>query len=71
MDIRDIVKAGGGPAKLAKALRCHHSTIMGWTRVPATRVAEVARITAIPVRDLRPDLAEIFSADEMRPEVAA
>ena len=70
MDIRDIIAAGGGPAKLAKALRCHHSTVMGWTRVPATRVADVARLTGISVRELRPDLAEIFG-DVVCQEVAA
>jgi DNA-binding transcriptional regulator YdaS (Cro superfamily) len=58
MDIREIIKQGGGPASLARALGCHHTSISGWRRVPAERVPAVAAITGIPRHEIRPDLYE-------------
>lgn len=60
MDISVIIAAGGGPSKLAKRLGRHHSTVLGWTRVPDTCIAQVADATGIPPEKLRPDLAAIF-----------
>lgn len=60
MDIADIVTAAGGASKLAKLVGCHHSTILGWKRVPVSRLEVVAQATGIPVQQLRPDLARLF-----------
>jgi DNA-binding transcriptional regulator YdaS (Cro superfamily) len=56
MDIRDIIKAGGGCSALAKALGLHHTTVLGWLHVPPRHVREVARLTGLPLHQLRPDL---------------
>lgn len=61
MDITQIIAAAGGASKLAKRLNCHHSTVLEWTRVPASRLESVAKITGIPPHELRPDLAKLFS----------
>lgn len=56
MDIRAIVRAGGGPLKLGKALGLKHSSVCCWTRVPAPHVRSVSKLTGIALHDLRPDL---------------
>jgi DNA-binding transcriptional regulator YdaS (Cro superfamily) len=58
MKITEIIKAAGGPTKLARGLGLHHTTVLGWRHVPAERAAEVSRITGIPRHELRPDLWE-------------
>jgi DNA-binding transcriptional regulator YdaS (Cro superfamily) len=58
MDIKSIIRAAGGPTKLAKALGRRHTTILGWKRVPAEHAAAVSCITSIPRHEIRPDLWE-------------
>jgi DNA-binding transcriptional regulator YdaS (Cro superfamily) len=74
MDIREIIRAGGGPTKLGKAIGLKHSSVIAWTRVPADHVRAVAAATGIAPRLLRPDLAELFDAhsalDHMAPAEA-
>lgn len=61
-DMATILSAAGGAPALATALGIHRTAVLRWTRVPARRVRDVARITGIPAPLLRPDLAEIFAA---------
>ena len=56
MDIRDIIRAGGGASRLAATLGCHHTSVLGWKRVPAERVPAVSAATGIPRHELRSDL---------------
>jgi DNA-binding transcriptional regulator YdaS (Cro superfamily) len=58
MDIKDIIKAAGGCAKLARALGCHHTSILGWKQVPPKRVPAVSHVTGISRHALRPDMYE-------------
>lgn len=62
MDIREIIRAGGGPTKLGQAVGLKHSSVIAWKRVPADHLAAVSQATGIPPHVLRPDLAEIFAA---------
>lgn len=52
-----ILERGGGMNALARALGITSAAVAGWKRVPAGRVAEVARITGLPASRIRPDLA--------------
>lgn len=56
MDIKTVIERAGGPTKLAKAIGKSHSTVLGWTRVPAEHVPAVSAITGIPRHELRPGL---------------
>jgi DNA-binding transcriptional regulator YdaS (Cro superfamily) len=58
MNMRDIIASGGGASKLARALGLHHTTVLGWDRVPAERVPAVSAVTGIPRHELRPELWE-------------
>lgn len=55
---RGAVNAGGGSAKLGRALGLPKTTVQSWTgsRIPAEWMPKVAAITGIPMRNLRPDL---------------
>lgn len=52
---RVIAKAGGVNA-LARQLGISSAAVSVWKRVPAARVAAVARITGLPAAEIRPDL---------------
>ena len=56
MDVAEIIKAAGGPARVAKAIGRTHATVLGWRRVPAEHVRNVARLARLDPNDLRPDL---------------
>lgn len=56
MEVSEIIAAAGGPAKLARQLGLHHTTVLGWRRVPAERALAVEAITGIPRHKLRPDI---------------
>lgn len=58
MDIREIIKRGGGPSKLARSLGLHHTSVLGWQRVPAGRVKRVSELTGVPLYEIRPELWE-------------
>ena len=59
MDIKQIIRAGGGPSKLGAAVGRKHSSVIAWTRVPAEHAATVERVTGIPRHVLRPDLWDV------------
>jgi DNA-binding transcriptional regulator YdaS (Cro superfamily) len=63
-----IEKAGGGAA-LARAVGVTRFAVQQWKQdgVPAARVPAVARVTGLPLHDLRPDL---FDAPATAPEAA-
>lgn len=68
MDLEEIIKSGGGVAKLARDLRLHHTTVMGWKAVPPHHAREVARLTGKTLHDIRPDLwEETDSAPSLAP----
>jgi hypothetical protein len=53
------IDAAGGVTKLAKQVRRHHSSILGWRktgRVPAEHVAAMSLISGLPKSAFRPDL---------------
>jgi DNA-binding transcriptional regulator YdaS (Cro superfamily) len=58
--LRKVFKISGGPAGLAKAIGVSRQNIHQWKRVPATRVADVAKATGIPPAVLRPDLFQAY-----------
>ncbi len=67
MTISDIIAAGGGVARLARAVGVHHATVILWRskgRIPAERVPAVARITGLPRHALRPDLWDAADAPQ-------
>lgn len=51
-------KAAGGPGGLSRLLGeiITPQAISQWRRVPAERVLEVERVTAVPRHELRPDI---------------
>lgn len=59
---RVLGKAGGVNA-LARQLGISSAAVAVWKRVPAARVAAVARITGLPAAEIRPDLAG-FAEDQ-------
>lgn len=56
MNIKDILKAGGGPSNLSKLIGIHHTAIIRWKAVPVNRLAVIEKITGIPREELRPDI---------------
>lgn len=56
----DVVKIAarnaGGVVKLAKVLGCRHQAFYSWEKVPANRVAAIARIAKVPRSEIRPDI---------------
>lgn len=54
--------------QLGKLLRVNRATVFRWedgTRRPSqTQVLKLMKITGLPARDLRPDLAAVFEAAE-------
>jgi DNA-binding transcriptional regulator YdaS (Cro superfamily) len=58
MDMKEIIKAGNGPSKLASGLGLSHATVLCWKQVPPHHVPAVSALTGIPRHELRPDLWE-------------
>ena len=54
---RAAVAKAGGPEALAAALGRRSLPTHLWARIPAHLVADVSRLTGVPARSLRPDLA--------------
>jgi hypothetical protein len=63
------VQRAGGRKKLSRALNISHP--IKWTRCPQARVFEVAALTGMDPRALRPDLAAWLDAEEARMKAAA
>ncbi len=55
-DLREIVRAAGGPVKLAAALGVTSSAVSQWKRVPPERVLAVEAATGVARHILRPDI---------------
>lgn len=67
MEGMDLLRSRRGlMAKVAQELGITRAAVVGWKRVPDTRLADVARITGIAASVLRPDLA-----DALRPTASA
>jgi DNA-binding transcriptional regulator YdaS (Cro superfamily) len=64
MKFTDLISKRGAAVLIADAMGVSHSTVMRWARrqVPAARLSELSRVTGIPARDLRPDLAHLLKA---------
>jgi DNA-binding transcriptional regulator YdaS (Cro superfamily) len=50
------IEAAGGVRALARALKCAHTSILQWTKVPYRRLLDVERVTGMPREELRPEL---------------
>jgi DNA-binding transcriptional regulator YdaS (Cro superfamily) len=46
---------------LAEKLGITLQAVVQWRRVPPARLSEVSKITGIPMKELRPDLAELLA----------
>jgi hypothetical protein len=56
MDMPEIIRLAGGVTKIAVAVKRHHTTVLGWTRVPPEHVRVVSALIEKTPHDLRPDL---------------
>jgi len=56
MDIKDIISAGGGASKLARAVGRTPASVAQWKRVPRELIVKVAKITGIPREQIAPDV---------------
>jgi DNA-binding transcriptional regulator YdaS (Cro superfamily) len=56
----DIIARAGGVAKLAEACGVSRTSPYQWRVPPAEHLTAISRLTGIPPRELRPDLAAIF-----------
>lgn len=68
MRFHDLISKRGAAVLIADAMGVSHSTVMRWARrqVPAARLGELSRVTGIPARDLRPDLAHLLTKRRAR-----
>jgi hypothetical protein len=56
--VEECARHMGNHRMLAEALGLSSTATWRWSKVPDKRVIEVARLTGIPLRELRPDLYE-------------
>lgn len=57
MDTTDIIKAAGGPVRVAKLCKlASHSTVSEWREVPAKHALTVAAAANIAPHVVRPDI---------------
>jgi hypothetical protein len=65
MDIRDIIRAAGGPVNVARLVQRKHSTVSEWVRVPAEFVSAIAAASGLAPHVIRPDVfpAAVGAAD--------
>ena len=56
MDTKDIVRAAGGPTRVAEVFGISVAAVSQWDQVPAERVLEVARLSGLRPMDIRADL---------------
>ena len=61
--IKKVVAKAGGVNALARQLGISSAAVAVWKRVPAARLAAVARITGVPAAEIRPDLAEFAETE--------
>lgn len=63
IDVKEIVKAAGGPTALGSKLGIRPSAVSNWPHVPAQHLHRVASITGIAPSDIRPDLMPSEAAE--------
>lgn len=56
MEVGEIIKAAGGPSRVARELGRSHATVLGWKKVPAEHARRIAQIAGLEPADVRPDL---------------
>lgn len=56
MDPRILFKKRGDLARIAKAVRRHHSVVLRWRQVPIVHVRTVERLLGVSREALRPDV---------------
>jgi len=56
MEIQKIIAKAGGPVALARELGITHQAIGDWKKVPGTRVKQVAELTGLLPKTIRPDI---------------
>jgi hypothetical protein len=56
MTITEIIAAAGGPTAVGRTIGRHHTSVMGWRRVPAEHARPVAKLANLHVSVVRPDL---------------
>lgn len=56
MDISEIIRRAGGASKVAKHLGRHHSSVLGWARVPPQHVRAIAGLSGVAPEVIRPDI---------------
>ena len=68
MTLSQFLDQRGAAVRIARQLGVAASTVSRWAsrRVPAARVQDLARVTGIPARKLRPDLAAAFKPKALR-----
>ena len=66
MDVTDIIKAAGGPSRIAREISRSHATVIGWqrgNRVPAEHARDVAKMAGLDPSQVRPDLYDAPAPD--------
>jgi len=53
---QNAIKAAGGGAKLARALKLTRQAVYQWNTVPVQHIGAVETLSGIPRHKLRPDL---------------
>ena len=68
MEAHEIIKAAGGPVRVAKLCKLRsHSTVSEWTEVPPKHVLTVSDASGIAPHVIRPDIyrATVGITDDM------
>lgn len=52
LGIKEIVRAAGGPMKIAAALGLDHSAISKWRQVPVHHVIRIAEMSGISIEEI-------------------
>ncbi|QNT79405.1 hypothetical protein JGUZn3_22040 [Entomobacter blattae] len=64
MNTKEIIRAAGGPSKVARAVDRHHSTVCKWDFVPGKFVRIVSELSKIPPETIRPDIFQTTPTHE-------
>jgi DNA-binding transcriptional regulator YdaS (Cro superfamily) len=56
LGLTKAIEAAGGVRALARALKCDHTSILQWTKVPYRRLLDVERVTGVRREVLRPEI---------------
>lgn len=64
MEVAEIIKQAGGVSKIAHAVGRHHTSVMGWKRVPVEHARVISDLTQIPLHVIRPDVWDAPAATQ-------